>query len=101
MSFRERQPLFGSFGAYPTSDKVVQPAENGNCEVRDVSNNEKLPDPRMTDLELQIKAGINLEQVNTKLIDTRSLGASLAELDKVEVKTDVEPDVEGEVKNED
>jgi len=97
MSFRARQPLFGSFGAFPTSDKVVQPAENGICEVREVSNNEKLPDARMTDLELQIKAGINLEQVNTKLVDTRSLGASLAELEKVpENKTD-----KGEVKNED
>lgn len=97
MSFRERQPLFGSFGAYPTSDKVVQPADNGVCEVRDVSNNEKLPDARMTDLELQIKAGINLEQVNTKLVDTRSLGASLVELEKVEVKSSNE----GELNNED
>lgn len=97
MSFRERQPLFGFSGAFPTSEKVVQPAENGVCEVREVSNNEKLPDARMTDLELQIKAGINLEQVNTKIVDTRSLGASLAELDKTEVKSNNK----GDVKNED
>lgn len=68
MPFREKQPLYGAFGAFETFDKVVMPAENGECQVKLVSNNQKLPDASMTDLELQLNAGVNLEQVNTKFL---------------------------------
>lgn len=49
------------------------PTENGECQVKLVPNNQKLPDSSMTSLELQLKAGVNLEQVNTRILPGNSV----------------------------
>lgn len=70
---RARQPMrYIDFGEIRLPE--VQTLENGNAEVRMVDQSENhLPDPFVTDLGDCIKAGVDLKQVNTKILGTQSV----------------------------
>lgn len=61
----------------------VQVLENGNAEVKMVDQSvSNLPDPSVTDLGACLKAGVDLKQVNSKILGTQSVGIDLSEAKK-------------------
>lgn len=75
MSFRQRQKYCGAF-CTPVVDAEQKTLENGCivCQTADQSD-KVLPDSKLFDLEYQLKAGINLEEVNSKIFSPKSIDA--------------------------
>lgn len=85
MSFRERQK-FVSCGAAEVKEQLysINP-DNGVAELKEFSYSSKLPDPSMTDLGLQLKAGVPLQSVDTKVVKGSKEKQALAVLSVEEV----------------
>jgi hypothetical protein len=63
------------FGSVPREVSVEKP--DGTVEITTRPCNQKLPDARMFDLSAQLKAGVQLQEVNTKILGS---GVSTEEL---------------------
>lgn len=76
MSFRQRQKYCSGFftAVFEIEQKNL---ENGCIVHQSVNQSEKvLPDPKLFDLGNQLDAGINLEEVNSKVLSSKSVDAS-------------------------
>lgn len=77
MGFRPKnknyRPL--SFPSEMMVEEFVEDTDKGYSVRKLVSASPEMPDLRSTDLELQLKAGVPLQQVNTKMIPSRSIDA--------------------------
>lgn len=75
-----------SFGTCPREH--VTEDENGNAIVTTVPCNKKLPDAENFEIQNQIKAGVNLQEVSTKIIgdkiNTKEIEQTIKELKKKE-----------------
>lgn len=86
MPFRCRQKMT----IYPAGsiefESLVPNPDTCICEVRSMPQQRKLPDVDMTDLAASLKAGVNLQQVNCKLVNgnsaVQSLNAALSKASK-------------------
>lgn len=76
MSFRTLQKM-EQFSAGKIVYTYLQPNKDGVSEAVDVDQCSKLPDVELTDLGASLKAGINLQQVNCKLVNGSNAVASL------------------------
>lgn len=75
MSFRQRQK-FHPAGCSPVVFLESKTLENGVVVQEMVDQSEKvLPKPELFDLENQLKAGVNLEEVNSKVFSAKSVNA--------------------------
>lgn len=69
--FREKQKLSLSVG-FAVNEEQVQKLKNGNMVLKEVPTNKPLPPPQNYTLDNLLEAGVNLEEVNTVLMDSRS-----------------------------
>lgn len=75
MSFRCRQKLNLS----PSSEmfsREEKTLETGECVSSLVSSVKEMPDPEMFRLKNQLAAGVNLEEVNSKVLSAKSVDLS-------------------------
>lgn len=97
MSFRERQKYKGA-KFVPVYEFEERTLESGQVVSEAVNQHEKkLPDPELFSLEAQLDAGIDLEEVNSKVlqpayIDADSVVRKYTKRNKVEEKKDVPTD---------
>lgn len=84
MSFRCRQKLnlSPSFEMFSKEEKTL---ENGECVSTLVSSVKDLPDPELFRLKNQLAAGVNLEEVNSKVLSPKSVDLSRVFTTKKEV----------------
>lgn len=88
MSFRQRQKLrFAPFcRVVELREKTLETGEVTH-ENEDLSRS-KLPDPELFDLKNQLKAGVNLEEVNSKVMTgSRISGDAVAKITGLELQT--------------
>lgn len=69
--FRKRQNLTACV-AVPIVECVLKELDDGTCERSIVSASRVLPPVANYDLTTQLRAGVNLEEVNTKILSGRS-----------------------------
>lgn len=75
MPFRCRQVCHLA-GCSPVVSLESKTLENGSIVVELVDQSEKkLPDPALFDLETQIDSGVNLQEVNSKVLSASSVNA--------------------------
>lgn len=87
MSFRLRQKLHAAPFCRVTEmrDKILETGEVVH-ECEDLSKT-KLPNPELFDLKNQLKAGVNLEEVNSKVFSSsRIAGDAVAKIVGIETK---------------
>lgn len=84
MSFRCRQKIIlsPSLESFVREEKTL---ENGECVNVLSSSVKEMPDPEMFRLKNQISAGVNLEEVNSKVLSPKSLDLSKIFTTKKEV----------------
>lgn len=76
MPFRERQKLHIAFPCAVAEPELVE-LPTGEFIVEMVNQSEKLmPDPELFDLKNQLQAGVNLEEVNSKVMSASSVDAN-------------------------
>ena len=76
MPFRERQKLHLSFPGVVVSPELVE-LPTGEFVTEMVNQSEKLmPDPELFDLKNQLEAGIQPEEVNSKVMSASSVDAN-------------------------
>jgi hypothetical protein len=61
-----------SFGSCQRETSIEDPS-TGVCTVKMVDCNTKLPDSKFFEIQNQIKAGVTLDEVNTKVINSGSI----------------------------
>lgn len=75
MSFRCRQKLrLASYQAVTEPESITLESGEIIQKVKDLGK-EKMPDPELFDLENQLKAGIDIEEVNSKVLSSRRVDA--------------------------
>lgn len=70
-----------SFGSSPREVTVEDPS-TGICTIKVEDCNKPLPDSRLFEIQNQIKAGVTLDEVNTKVINNTA-GINVPELESV------------------
>lgn len=85
MSFRCRQKI-NLCPSLETFTREETTLENGECVNSLVSSAKEMPDPEMFRLKNQISAGVNMEEVNSKVLSPKTLDLSKVFTTKKEVK---------------
>lgn len=75
MSFRPKQKYRIAMSAIPIISEETT-LENGEVVVRAVKANEDMPDPEMFKIENLAKAGVSMDEVNSKVLGCRSVDVS-------------------------
>lgn len=92
----------GSFGSCPRQTEVTDP-ETGVVSFVDEPCNKPLPDASMFEIDNMVKAGVHLDEVNTKIlssgIDTEALASAVETVKQTTRKSKSLP--KEEVTNED
>ena len=92
MSFRKRQDLSICFPAnvFVREDTTL---ENGSIISSYQDANKDLPDPELFKLKNLLDAGVNLEEVNSKVLGTKKIDAQSV-VEHFESKTNTQPSKE-------
>lgn len=97
MSFRCKQKLrsFGSGKVWTIEERINEDGEY-TYEYVDLGA-KKLPDPKLFDLDAQLKAGVDLEEVNSKVLSAKTVNADqVVRKYTKRTKTKTEDNSEGE-----
>lgn len=80
LMFHSHYQRMSRIGGSAPKIKSTKTHEDGSVEELEISSATPLPDPSLFDLEKNIKAKVNLNQVPTKVIDNGQAGMILNEV---------------------